>query len=182
MAATKPSPRFQVGDRVKIRYSDWRARIVEFRGPLGPGGAFVYRVRVPHKPKPTYIELPEDELTAIPTRPKQKPSPSESQAPEAPGHQGDGPTLPKATTASIPLFRKGDRVKMRGSNWQGRIVELRIPSAPGRVYVYRVRVPAEPRSIYVELPENYLLAIPKPAKANSNLSAQRHVRDERKEK
>jgi len=47
MAAKKSVPMFQVGDRVKIRYSDWRARIIEFRGPLGPGGALVYRVRMP---------------------------------------------------------------------------------------------------------------------------------------
>jgi hypothetical protein len=73
MTTKKFSPRFQVGDRVKILHSDnWRGRIVEFRGALGPGGIFVYRVRVPHKPKPIYIELPEDQLAAIPTPPKVK--------------------------------------------------------------------------------------------------------------
>jgi hypothetical protein len=71
MAAKKASPRFQLGDRVAIRHSDWKARVVELRGHLAPGGVFVYRVRVPHKPKPIYIELPEDELVAIPTPPKQ---------------------------------------------------------------------------------------------------------------
>jgi hypothetical protein len=70
MATKKPSPAplFQVGDRVKIRY--WEhlpARIVEFRGPLGPGGTFVYRIRIAYKPKPSYAEIPEDELIAIPT-------------------------------------------------------------------------------------------------------------------
>jgi hypothetical protein len=73
-----PSPLFQVGDRVKIRYSDWRARVVEFRGPLAPEGMFVYRVRVPHKPKATYVELREDQLVAIPTPPKAEPSSSAS--------------------------------------------------------------------------------------------------------
>jgi hypothetical protein len=173
MGTAKPSPKFQVGDRVKIRYSDWRARIVEFRGALGVGGAFVYRVRVPHKP-PRYIEIPEDELTAIPSRPKQKPSPSESQAPEVPGPQGDG-------SAIHAFFRIGDRVKIRDTNWRGRIVDLRIPSAP-RAYVYRVRVPAEPRSIYVELPANYLVAIPSTAKKKARSSARRRVRDNRKGK
>ncbi|MBY0525433.1 MAG: hypothetical protein K2R98_18650 [Gemmataceae bacterium] len=71
MATMKSTPSFQVGDRVKIRYSDWRARIVEFRGPLGPGGAFVYRIRIlPFKPRPHYIEVLEDQLIAIPTPPK----------------------------------------------------------------------------------------------------------------
>lgn len=118
MGTTKPSPKFQVGDRVKIRYSDWRARIVELRGPLGVGGAFVYRARIPGKP-PRYIELPEDELTAIPTRPKVKPS-------------RDGTALPKETTADIPFFQKGDRVEIRDTNWRGRVTELRIASVPGR--------------------------------------------------
>ncbi|HEY7308593.1 MAG TPA: hypothetical protein VH643_04430 [Gemmataceae bacterium] len=79
MTAKKSSPQFQVGDRVKILYSDnWRGRIVEFRGPLGPGGMLIYRVRVPHKPKPIYIELPEDQLVAIPMPPKGEPGPSAS--------------------------------------------------------------------------------------------------------
>ncbi|MGH7169054.1 MAG: hypothetical protein ACRELG_02090, partial [Gemmataceae bacterium] len=69
MTAKTRSPRFQVGDRVAIRYSHWRGRIVEFRGPLAPGGVFVYRVRVPLKPKPSYIELREDQLEALPAPP-----------------------------------------------------------------------------------------------------------------
>ena len=76
MTAKKSLPLFQVGDRVRIHYSDWRARIVEFRGPLGPGGVFVYRIRVPHKPKPIYIEVMEDQLIPIPTPPKPTPSAS----------------------------------------------------------------------------------------------------------
>lgn len=168
MGITKPSPKFQVGDRGKIHYSDWRGRIVEFRGPLGVGGAFVYRVRIPGKP-PRYIELPEDELTAIPTKPKAKPSP-------------DGTILPKETTADIPFFRKGDHVEIRGTNWQGRVTELRIPSIPGGAYVYRVRVPAEPRSIYVELSGNYLVAVPSRVKKGTRPSGKRRVRDEQKGK
>lgn len=179
MAAKKPDPLFQVGDRVAIRYSDWRARIVEFRGPLAPGGVFVYRVRVPLKPKPTYIELREDQLIALPARPKPKASPSSNQAPDTPGHQGDGLALPEA---SPPFFREGERVEIRGTNWRGRVTELRIPSTPGRAYIYRVRVPAEPRSIYVELPGNYLVAVPSPVEKRERSSAKRRVRDEQKGK
>jgi hypothetical protein len=114
MAATKPSPRFQVGDRVKIRHSDWRAQIVEFRGALGPGGAFVYRVRVPLKPKSTYIELLEDQLVAIPTPPKAPPSPYANQVPEAPEQPRDGSTLPKVKPSPFRRKRVRDEQNGRG--------------------------------------------------------------------
>jgi hypothetical protein len=112
MAAKKAPPLFQVGDRVKIRYSDWRARIVEFRGPLAPGGKYDYRVRVPHKPKPIYIELPEDFLTAIPTPPKVAPSPDASQVPEVQGQQGDGSDPPKVKPS--PFGKKRAREERKG--------------------------------------------------------------------
>ncbi|MHB1424249.1 MAG: hypothetical protein ACYC3I_13820 [Gemmataceae bacterium] len=182
MATKKSTPLFQLGDRVKIHYSDWRGRIVEFRGPLGPGGKFVYRIRIPDKPKPIYIELPEDEMTALPPRPKKETSSSVNQASGTSGNQGNDSALPEATTTPLPLFRAGDRVKIRDSNWRGRVIELRIPTSPGRGYVYRVRVPAEPRSIYLEIPENYLVAIPKTAKKKTSSSARRRVRDGHKEK
>lgn len=61
-----PAP-LKVGDWVKIRHSGYdRARIVEVRGPLGPGGAQIYRVRVRRKPRPVYIEVREDQLSLIP--------------------------------------------------------------------------------------------------------------------
>jgi hypothetical protein len=68
MAAKKKLPQsFNLGDYVKIKYHpDLRARIVELRGPLGPGGAQVYRVRIQHKP-PYFNELTADLLEAIPT-------------------------------------------------------------------------------------------------------------------
>ena len=57
----------KVGDRVRVRGSDYkRARIVELRGPLGPGGAQVYRVRVRRKPKPAYVEVLEEQLEVVP--------------------------------------------------------------------------------------------------------------------
>jgi hypothetical protein len=53
----------KVGTLVKIRNSGYgRAQVVEFRGPLGPKGARVYRVRVRRKPRPAYIEVREDQL------------------------------------------------------------------------------------------------------------------------
>jgi hypothetical protein len=60
---------FNLGDRVKIRhYAGNVGRIVELRGPLGPGGAFVYRVRVQRKPYVIDIEVLEDQLEIPPAR------------------------------------------------------------------------------------------------------------------
>lgn len=66
MAVKKPAVPFKVGDRVKIRHSELRGRIVGLRGPLGPGGAQIYRVRYRGKPRPAYIEVREDQLLLIP--------------------------------------------------------------------------------------------------------------------
>jgi hypothetical protein len=58
----------KVGALVTIRNSRYGpARIVEYRGPLGPGGARIYRVRVRGKPNPAYVEFREDQLVVIPT-------------------------------------------------------------------------------------------------------------------
>ena len=66
MAGKKASEPLKVGDLVKIRNSGFkRARIVELRGALGPGGKLVYRVRVRRKPTPAYIEVLEDQLVPI---------------------------------------------------------------------------------------------------------------------
>jgi hypothetical protein len=67
MAPARSSHPLKVGDRVKILRSGYRrGRIVEERGPLGPGGVLIYRVRIPGKPKPIYIELREDQLVLVP--------------------------------------------------------------------------------------------------------------------
>ena len=57
----------KVGTLVKIRNTNFaRAKIVEYRGRLGPGGARVYRVRYRGKPRPAYVEVPEDSLEVVP--------------------------------------------------------------------------------------------------------------------
>jgi hypothetical protein len=66
MAMKKAEEHFKLGDRVKIRLSELRGPIVELRGPLGPGGVQVYRVRYRGKPRPAYIEVREDQLIRIP--------------------------------------------------------------------------------------------------------------------
>lgn len=94
---TRSSP-LKVGDHVRIRHSDnMRGRIVEFRGPLGPGGMLIYRVRIPNKPKATYIELREDQLVALPTPPRLEPS-----ALETPPS-----TMPQPPTIKRKKARKG---------------------------------------------------------------------------
>lgn len=66
MAAKKPPVPFKLGDRVQIRHSNMRGRIVDLYGSLGPGGAEVYRVRYRGKPRPAYIEVLEEQLELIP--------------------------------------------------------------------------------------------------------------------
>lgn len=67
MAKKKASQLFKLGDRVEILHSAWRGRIIELRGPLGPGGVDIYRVRIGRKKmKPILIEVREDQLKHIP--------------------------------------------------------------------------------------------------------------------
>jgi hypothetical protein len=54
------------GTVVKILNSGYgRARIAEYRGPLGPKGARVYRVLIEKKPRRVYIEVLEDQLQVL---------------------------------------------------------------------------------------------------------------------
>jgi hypothetical protein len=63
---SKPQPLLKLGDRVLIRHSSGLSgRVVELRGPLGPRGAQIYRVRVRKKPTPAYIEVREDQLEVV---------------------------------------------------------------------------------------------------------------------
>jgi hypothetical protein len=56
----------KVGTAVKILNSGYvRAKIAEYRGPLGPSGVRVYRVRVQEKPRPVYLEVREDQLQVL---------------------------------------------------------------------------------------------------------------------
>jgi hypothetical protein len=57
----------QIGDRVRIKnFAGRLGRIAELRGPLGPGGASVYRVLVQRRPTASYIELLDDQLETVP--------------------------------------------------------------------------------------------------------------------
>ena len=65
-APTKVPDLLKVGDRVRIlHYGGQTGRVVEYRGPLGPGGAHIYGVRIRRKPSSDYIELREDQLERI---------------------------------------------------------------------------------------------------------------------
>jgi hypothetical protein len=58
----------KLGDRVKIKnFAGKIGRIAELRGPIGPGGAPVYRVLVQRRPTVSYIELLGDQLEIVPT-------------------------------------------------------------------------------------------------------------------
>ncbi|MCI0640291.1 MAG: hypothetical protein L0Y72_12595 [Gemmataceae bacterium] len=59
---------FKVGDRVRVRLGIHNSlgTIVEDRGFLGSGGRHLFRVKVDFDPpNVTFIELPEEELTAV---------------------------------------------------------------------------------------------------------------------
>ena len=57
-----------INTRVKIRNSGFgHGRIVEYRGPLGPKGARVYRVMLRRRP-PSYTEVLEEQLEVLPPK------------------------------------------------------------------------------------------------------------------
>lgn len=61
------SASFHLGDRVRIKdLAGQVGRIAELRGPLGPGGASVYRVKVQKKPRASYIEVLGNQLESLP--------------------------------------------------------------------------------------------------------------------
>ena len=65
MAATKPGE-IKRGDRVRIiNGGGLTGRIVELRGPLGPGGVQVYRILLRKKPRPAYVEVLEEQIEVI---------------------------------------------------------------------------------------------------------------------
>ena len=67
MAMKDAAEPLKVGTLVKIRNTRYGpVEVVEFRGPLGPGGARIYRIRVRKKPRPAYIEVREDQLEEVP--------------------------------------------------------------------------------------------------------------------
>lgn len=67
MSKPNGSEPLNIGTVVRVRNSGYGpARVVEFRGPLGPNGARVYRVLVRNKPQPAYIEVLEEQLEPEP--------------------------------------------------------------------------------------------------------------------
>jgi hypothetical protein len=77
----KTVPEFFIGDRVEIKYFA-PGVITELRGPLGPDGAQVYRVRYMRKPRPAYIEVLGSQLKLI-----RRPEPKESKPQGVPGER-----------------------------------------------------------------------------------------------
>jgi hypothetical protein len=54
------------GTVVRILNSGYdRAEVAEYRGPLGPKGARIYRVLVQKKPRRVHIEVREDQLEVL---------------------------------------------------------------------------------------------------------------------
>jgi hypothetical protein len=54
------------GTVVKILNSGYPSAIIaEYRGPLGPKGAHIYKVQVQRKPRREYVEVREDQLEVL---------------------------------------------------------------------------------------------------------------------
>jgi hypothetical protein len=67
LVPAQEAPAFKLRDYVRIFQTEWPpGRIVKERGPLGPGGAQLYRVRVGVKPRPIYIELLAEQMELVP--------------------------------------------------------------------------------------------------------------------
>jgi hypothetical protein len=59
----------KLGDHVKLLGSGGlTGRVIEFRGPLGPKGAEVYRIRFRGRPKPAYVEVLAHQIEVLPAK------------------------------------------------------------------------------------------------------------------
>jgi hypothetical protein len=67
MASFYDSGPLKVGDWVRILNSGYTkpGKIVQYTGPLGPGGVRIFRVKMRGKPYPAYIEVREDQLEVV---------------------------------------------------------------------------------------------------------------------
>lgn len=81
----KPELTFSVGDRVEIMHFG-PGKVIEVRGPLGPGGAQVYRVLYSRKPKAAYVEVLGSQLR--PTKIGKLPKPARRKLPPVAGAPG----------------------------------------------------------------------------------------------
>jgi hypothetical protein len=175
MSEQKATLPFKLGDWVKIRLSGFKqGRIVELRGPLGPGGAQIYRVRVRRKPTPMDIEVREDQLILAP--PEERPararkprSAKPSLSPPSSTSSGGDTDQPPQTAHELPMpdkdaprpLKLGDLVKIRHSGFKrARIIELRGPLGPGGAQVYRVRVRRKPTPLDIEVLGEQLILLP----------------------
>ena len=62
----KVVPTFNLNDRVVIAHTaGMKGKVIELRGPLGPGGAAVYRVLLRRKPRIEYVEVLGDQLELV---------------------------------------------------------------------------------------------------------------------
>ena len=87
----KATTSFNLGDRVRIKnLAGQVGRIAELRGPLGPGRAWVYRVRVRRKPTVSYIELLGDQLEYLPMTGQVVPVKRHKASPDAPNVKKGG--------------------------------------------------------------------------------------------
>lgn len=56
----------RLGSRVRILHTNGlKGKVVELRGPLGPGGSQIFRIQIRTTPEPGFIEVREDQLEVL---------------------------------------------------------------------------------------------------------------------
>ncbi|MGL4553639.1 MAG: hypothetical protein ACRC33_20955 [Gemmataceae bacterium] len=87
----EPARTFSIGDRVEIAHFG-PGRITALRGPLGPGGVPVYRVRYRRKPTAGYLEVLGSQLRLVEGAKRAEPAGDEP-PPVADAHGGSNGTV-----------------------------------------------------------------------------------------
>lgn len=81
---SKLAPTFSIGDLVEVLHFG-KGKITELRGPLGPGGASVYRVMYRRKPTVGYLEVLGSQLRPAKTKKHPKPTVGDPPTPNMSG-------------------------------------------------------------------------------------------------
>ncbi len=67
--SSQPALPIQLGSRVRfVDLPNLTGKVVEFRGPLGPKGVEIYRIRFLNRPYKSYVEVRGDQIEVLPPK------------------------------------------------------------------------------------------------------------------
>ena len=67
--SSQPALPIQLGSRVRfLAAPELTGKVVEFRGPLGPKGVEIYRIRFLNRPYKSYVEVRGDQIEVLPPK------------------------------------------------------------------------------------------------------------------